>query len=862
MLPQGKFRDFLLADSTERQDILAALFDTSMFRRIEDALKTRAAKLKKTIEEIQLGQATLLKNQKCETRQELDSARAEKAEAIAKLEPKVEELTKKETSAHTALAKAEEVEAKFKALAACQATMAGLNERAPTIEVHRARVEAAKRAAGLEDIYQHLQTVAGEAKSMKERDEDAKKHLKQANEAVTKAHERLAAAKKAKPELQALQEQRTKLEGFREKLRALNAGRESAKQAEAVAAEKRQAASKANTLLATLRTDETKSRRDYDENVEKAKDLDGLNSRIEVLTTQIKARKEFDEARGKKEVAETSLADCKTKAEEAERALSTARVALGNLENARLAGQASILASTLEDGEPCPVCGSPDHPAPAALTQDVPSEQRVEDAATDAKAAEASRNAAVDLRSEAEKALAVQIEAEKGLVKRLGASADQSVDELESKLASVQQEKRAEEQRTADAADLKQKLADFAEQIESAEVAFRTANEDQQEAESASSTERGRLEQAESAVPEPYRAAGALEAEIAEATNKSEALAIELTEATTAHQEAATKQATVSAETTNAKTAAAAALEKHRKQSVAWQQRLATAGFDSEQSFVDARVDIVERERLEKQVTGFDDELTRAQALLDEAQQQTQDLERPEVEGLKEAHVAARDAIEESKADLIRSKQNLEALDKLKKGLAHSDKELHAAEASYGVVGNLAKVTRGENAKKMSFQRFVLAALLDDVLISATERLHRMSNGRYRLLRVSDHKDGRAAGGLDLEVEDAYTGKTRHVSSLSGGESFQAALALALGLADTVQSHTGGVHLETVFVDEGFGSLDPEALDLAINTLIDLQQSGRLVGVISHVGDLKERIDVRLQVTKGKGGSTAKFVLP
>ena len=178
------------------------------------------------------------------------------------------------------------------------------------------------------------------------------------------------------------------------------------------------------------------------------------------------------------------------------------------------------------------------------------------------------------------------------------------------------------------------------------------------------------------------------------------------------------------------------------------------------------------------------------------------------------------------------------------------------------MVGKLADVAKGNNAKKMSFQRFVLAALLDDVLISASERLHRMSKGRYRLQRASDNKDARAAAGLDLEVDDAYTGKSRHVSSLSGGESFQAALALALGLADVVQSYAGGVHLDTMFVDEGFGSLDPEALDLAVNTLIDLQQSGRLVGVISHVADLKERIDVRLQVDSGQTGSTAKFVLP
>ena len=111
-------------------------------------------------------------------------------------------------------------------------------------------------------------------------------------------------------------------------------------------------------------------------------------------------------------------------------------------------------------------------------------------------------------------------------------------------------------------------------------------------------------------------------------------------------------------------------------------------------------------------------------------------------------------------------------------------------------------------------------------------------------------------------VDDAYTGKIRPVSTLTGGESFQAALSLALGLADVVQSYAGGVFLETMFVDEGFGSLDDEALELATNTLIDLQQSGRLVGVISHVAGLKERIDVRLQVDSGRDGSTAKFVLP
>jgi exonuclease SbcC len=137
-----------------------------------------------------------------------------------------------------------------------------------------------------------------------------------------------------------------------------------------------------------------------------------------------------------------------------------------------------------------------------------------------------------------------------------------------------------------------------------------------------------------------------------------------------------------------------------------------------------------------------------------------------------------------------------------------------------------------------------------------------MTRGRYLLRRNVDAGDRRAAGGLELMVEDSYTATSRPVATLSGGESFQAALALALGLSEVVQSYSGGIRLDTMFIDEGFGSLDPEALDLAIDTLIDLQQSGRMVGVISHVPELRERLDVRLEIVAGPGGSRARFHLP
>jgi len=116
-----------------------------------------------------------------------------------------------------------------------------------------------------------------------------------------------------------------------------------------------------------------------------------------------------------------------------------------------------------------------------------------------------------------------------------------------------------------------------------------------------------------------------------------------------------------------------------------------------------------------------------------------------------------------------------------------------------------------------------------------------------------------AAGGLELEVFDTYTGIERPVSTLSGGETFLASLSLALGLADVVQTYSGGINLDTIFVDEGFGSLDPESLDLALKTLIDLQQGGRLVGIISHVPELRERIDARLEINISDMGSRATF---
>ena len=185
--------------------------------------------------------------------------------------------------------------------------------------------------------------------------------------------------------------------------------------------------------------------------------------------------------------------------------------------------------------------------------------------------------------------------------------------------------------------------------------------------------------------------------------------------------------------------------------------------------------------------------------------------------------------------------------------------EIKKGEEKYSVLGKLSEVSNGNNGFGITFQRFVLGVLLDDITTAATERLKLMSRGRYHLRRTLDRSRKNAAGGLDLEVFDTYTGIERSVNTLSGGESFLASLSLALGLADVVQSYSGGISLDTIFVDEGFGTLDPESLDFAMKTLIDLQKGGRLVGIISHVPELRERIDARLEVIPADKGSIARF---
>ena len=189
--------------------------------------------------------------------------------------------------------------------------------------------------------------------------------------------------------------------------------------------------------------------------------------------------------------------------------------------------------------------------------------------------------------------------------------------------------------------------------------------------------------------------------------------------------------------------------------------------------------------------------------------------------------------------------------------LQHKQAEYLEIEKKYLDYKILSDTANGEltGRSKIAFERYVQGVYFDLVLLEANKRFVKMTNKRYSLVRRYEAGNLRERAGLDIDVLDTNTGKIRGVKSLSGGESFQASLALALGLADVVQQFSGGVKLETMFIDEGFGSLDAEALDKALQTLGNLTMGNRLVGIISHVEELKNKIDKKIVIKREAGVS-------
>ncbi|MBC1755206.1 AAA family ATPase [Listeria seeligeri] len=236
------------------------------------------------------------------------------------------------------------------------------------------------------------------------------------------------------------------------------------------------------------------------------------------------------------------------------------------------------------------------------------------------------------------------------------------------------------------------------------------------------------------------------------------------------------------------------------------------------------------------------------------------DKQKPNIDQLESIMKEKQQILAQLEEKTMRQRELVSKRKELIENYQESIQAVEQAEVNYADIGLLSDAAHGKNARKITFERYILAMFLDTIINRANHRLSKMTSGRFELHRKIEKAKGNVQSGLELEVFDEYTGLTRHVKTLSGGESFKTSLALALSLAEVVQEMAGGISLETMFIDEGFGTLDPESLEVAVECLLETQENGRLVGIISHVPELKERISARLEVTATNHGSTTKFV--
>ena len=284
-------------------------------------------------------------------------------------------------------------------------------------------------------------------------------------------------------------------------------------------------------------------------------------------------------------------------------------------------------------------------------------------------------------------------------------------------------------------------------------------------------------------------------------------------------------------------------------------------GFKNEQNYKENILDEAVIESTKKMIEDYKQQCTETLAQIKELKEQLKDKEKINLEKDKEEFETLKNYMDKIKQLQIeitsKYSNNMDILSSLKK---NSDEIIKQTEL-YAILDDLYKTASGNLAgkNKIEFEQYVQSVYFDMILVEANKRLTKMTNDRFRLMRKTKATNLGQNIGLDLEVFDNYTGKQRDVKSLSGGESFKAALSLSLGVSDVIQSYSGGVTVDTLFIDEGFGSLDTESREQAIDTLDLLTSNNKLIGIISHVTELKERIDKKIIIKKTSNGSEIGF---
>lgn len=831
LLPQGEFARFLRAETAEREQLLEKLFGTHRFAEIERWFRDHRVGKQRELDGERRAVEGLLARvgqaagedppaglSTADTRAWLDELSATVSSAARAAADQAAEARRAAQAAEHELRQAREKADRVRRVRLAEADLAAFEAEESLRRRWRDEVAAARRAEPI---------VVSEGR--RARAADLLDHARVAEDAAAVAFDREVDTDSGRespvPVLrQRARELRDEAGGLRELVAEAAAQATDRDRLDSLAVSQQELADRADTIateLAAMPARVEQARDSLGSARDAAARVDGVAAKLAELESVVADAKALP-------AAERTVAAAEAAVRAATDAHQERRERLLDVRQRRLDGMAGELAATLRPGEPCSVCGSGDHPAPAVSVDPV-TEADERGAADAEQQAQRERSAADDLLRDA------GAERQRLLARVNGRALDEVIAERDTTVAQHRQ-------LAASAATVRE-LADALAELEGHAARMRDAETELARRRSATETEHAELRDRVTAraarldvAREGYSNVGERRDFLLRLADQLEYLADRRAERVAAENhlgELAAEVVALTAKADFATCGAALAAARTEAEIEAVTERLAEA----EQRGAVARSVLADPELAD---------LGDADVDLDSAEQRAATC-RTESE---HAVVAAK-AAEAREADV----------GALRRRLAAAWAELAPREAEFAELDALTDVVngRGQNNRKMSLRSFVLAARLQEVATAATWRLRGMSQGRYTFVHSDAAGPRGTRGGLGLDIRDDYSGQVRPTKTLSGGESFLASLSLALGLADVVAAESGGALLDTLFVDEGFGTLDSDTLDVVMDTLDELRAGGRVVGLVSHVEELRQRIPVRLKVRKARSGSTLEL---
>ena len=855
LLPQGEFRRFLMADTSARKEIMKVLFNTEIYQKFEDKLKEKAAEVSKSYDGIAEKQRLYLAEANAKDEAEFAALLAAREQQTAALVKRTAALQSRKEACEKERDAARETMAKFTQADKAAEELQKWERIVPEDEEAKAMLDRADRAAALMDLANQLQAARQDAAKRGQDLEALKQQGKKLATAYKQAEERFVMVQQQKPAHAAEREELIVLQGLLKVARELEQAKRDAA-AKQTASEKGQqeAAAAKQQLLAAEQ--EFKALQQEAEALQKeALNVDALKLRQQNLLAE---REKAAAAARSEALVREAAADyeqAEQAAKKAETEWQAARAELAHLRELAKEARAVLLAEHLEEGEPCPVCGATHHPKLAEAVTEIVTDEMLKAKEADVSGFEQRHQAAAARAQEKSGQLAAAKAEAEALVKQL---AGREPAELAEELASVKTALQGAQEAAARYGSL-----------------MRTIERKHQEQ---------AQQQERAAALEQKAAASAAEAAAAKALVQDKQAQLAGKELPAEPQELARQYQQREASWQAAEKAAVAAeqdyhsldtryhaaqsawktkreeLLRSQQQAAALQQsfvgRLVQAGFADEAAYEAAlqgrwRASDY-RDKVRRELLSHEQALHTARTNLADCQKTIEKLEKPDLAAMEDAASAAQAAWQQALRESSAAETVLRSWQKRQKDLDALREQSGELTQTYARITGLSELASGKTGSRVSFQTYVLHSLLDDVMEMANQRLLIMSRGQYEL-HAGQRQRANQQGGLDMEIFDHYSGYARPLATLSGGESF---------LADVVQACAGGVRLDTMFIDEGFGTLDSETLDVALKALFELQKSGRLIGIISHVEELRSRIPARLEVTKTKsGGSTAHFEL-